>query len=191
MSVPPDLSQTTRTLLKKAQMLANFHNQNPTKQICGPRNTTPSGIYTEMKMYQGPLEPLTDTYIMAPAPTSLSSAPGNNQVTISFTQSSDGGSSIINYEYSTDNGLTFTPFTPSDTASPVTITNLLNNITYQVQLRAVNVTGPGAPSATINAATFYSPQPPTLVSATPGNNQATITFTAGSNGGAPITNYKY
>ena len=185
---PPDISNNTRTLLKKAQILANFHNQNPTKQISGIRGTTPSGVYTEMKMYQGPLEPL---YLPPSAPTSLSATAGDGQVTISFTQGSDGGSAITNYQYSTDNGVTFLPFLPSVTTSPVTITGLLNNTTYQVQLRAVNIAGSGRASLTVSAATFYSPQPPTSLSATAGNAQATITFTAGSNGGTPITNYKY
>jgi hypothetical protein len=56
-----DTSQTTKTLLKKAQVLRNFHIQNPYKQIGGPRGTTPAGVLTEMQMYQGPLDSVPST----------------------------------------------------------------------------------------------------------------------------------
>ena len=58
-----DNSQTTKTQQKRAKTLAIFHIENPYKQICGPRGTTPAGILTETKIYQGPLENLiTDIY---------------------------------------------------------------------------------------------------------------------------------
>lgn len=51
-----DTSYTTRIKNLKAHVLANFHSQNPSKQLEGPRGITPSSTLTEMKLYQGPLE---------------------------------------------------------------------------------------------------------------------------------------
>lgn len=86
------------------------------------------------------------------APTGLSVTPGNTQVTISFTPGSDGGSIILNYEYSIDNGATFSEFNPDTGAvSSVVITGLTNEITYDIKLRAVSAVGTGVASATITA----------------------------------------
>lgn len=132
------------------------------------------------------------TYIEAPAPTSLSATAGNASVTIGFSQSSvPDMEPITNYEYSTDDGISFMAFSPAVVTSPVTISGLSNNTTYSVKLRAVNAAGTSTASASVSAPTFYSPQPPTSLSATPGDTQVTVAFTAGANGGTPITNYKY
>jgi hypothetical protein len=76
------------------------------------------------------------------APISLSSVGGNQAAYILFTQSGI----VTNYEYSTDNGETFVPFSPAQIYSPVEITTLssdvetrlTNGITYTIKLRAVN-----------------------------------------------------
>ena len=54
------------------------------------------------------------------APTALSSVGGNTEAYILFTQSG----TVTNYEYSTDDGATFLPFTPPQIYSPVNITTL-------------------------------------------------------------------
>jgi hypothetical protein len=132
------------------------------------------------------------TTLSAPsAPTSLSATAGNGQVTISFTTGSDGGSTITNYKYSTNNGATYTAFSPADTSSPVTITGLTNGTTYQIKLRAVNAIGDGTESSAVSGTPSTVPSAPTGLSGSPGNTIATISFTAGSNGGSAITNYEY
>jgi uncharacterized repeat protein (TIGR02543 family) len=76
------------------------------------------------------------------APTALSSVGGNTEAYILFTQSG----TVTNYEYSTDNGITFLAFNPPQIYSPVNITTLssdgatplTNGITYTVKLKAVN-----------------------------------------------------
>jgi hypothetical protein len=76
------------------------------------------------------------------APTALSSVGGNTEAYILFTQSG----TITNYEYSTDNGITFLTFNPPQIYSPVNITALssdgvtplTNGTTYTVKLKAVN-----------------------------------------------------
>jgi uncharacterized repeat protein (TIGR02543 family) len=76
------------------------------------------------------------------APISLSSVGGNQAAYILFTQSG----TVTNYEYSTDDGVTFLPFSPAQIYSPVEITvlssdgvtRLTNGTTYTVKLKAVN-----------------------------------------------------
>jgi surface protein len=79
-------------------------------------------------------------------PTITSITPTNNQIAINFTvPSSDGGVTITSYKYSLDNGSTFT--TAGQTTSPITVTGLEYNTTYQVIIRAVNSVGEGTPSS--------------------------------------------
>ena len=85
-------------------------------------------------------------------------APSNLRVTainsggiIYFTPpSNDGGSSITNYEYSTDNGINWVTPSPAITSSPLIINSGLTNCTlYQVKLRALNASGAGDVSAPV------------------------------------------
>jgi hypothetical protein len=81
------------------------------------------------------------------APTALSSVGGNQAAYILFTQSG----AVTNYEYSTDNGVTFQAFNPPQIHSPVEIntlssdegatTRLTNGTEYTVILKAVNSAG--------------------------------------------------
>ena len=90
------------------------------------------------------------------APTALLSAAGDGQATVSFlAPASNGGSPVTNYEYSTDNGGTYTAFFPAATQSPVQIGDLDNATMYSIVLRAVNAAGTGAASA----ATLVTPMP--------------------------------
>jgi predicted outer membrane repeat protein len=85
------------------------------------------------------------------APTGVSATAGNTQASVSFTApASNGGAAITNYEYSTDNGSTWTARSPAATTSPVTITGLTNGTTYQIKLRAVNSVGAGEASDAVS-----------------------------------------
>ena len=94
---------------------------------------------------------------VAGAPTALVVTPGNAQASIAFTApASNGGATITNYQYSTDNGTTWKAFSPADTTTPVVITTrsdaatgLVNGTTYQVKLRAVNAAGNGTASSAV------------------------------------------
>jgi hypothetical protein len=83
------------------------------------------------------------------APTILTITPGDEQLSVAFTAGSDGGASITNYEYSTDDGGTWTARSPSSDVSPIVIIDLENGRSYQVRLRAVNSAGPGAASEAV------------------------------------------
>jgi hypothetical protein len=124
------------------------------------------------------------------APSGLVATAGNGQASIAFTAGSTGGSSITNYQYSTD-GTTFTAFSSPQTSSPVTITGLTNGTTYTVYLKAVNSNGSGATSSSTSVTPSTSPGAPSGLVATAGNGQVSIAFTAGSTGGSAITDYQY
>lgn len=125
-------------------------------------------------------------------PTGLVATPADGSVSIAFTApASDGGSAIINYKYSIDGGSTFTAFSPAITGGPAIITGLTNGTTYSIQLEAVNAVGDGLNSATVTATPRTVPQAPTSLVATVSDSAVSIAFTAPSDGGSAITNYKY
>ncbi len=127
------------------------------------------------------------------APTGLSASSGDGQVTISFTAGNNNGAAITNYAYSTD-GTNYTTLNPADATSPITITGLTNGTTYSIRLKAINSAGQSPASSAVSVAPTASvsaPDAPTGLSATPGDREVTISFTAGNGNGATITNYAY
>ena len=89
---------------------------------------------------------------VASAPTIRTVTASTGRLTVAFTApSSNGNAAITNYEYSTNNGITFKAFSPADTSTPLVITklsnsnqNLVKNTTYKIRIRAVNSAGSGA-----------------------------------------------
>ncbi|MFY8213176.1 MAG: beta strand repeat-containing protein, partial [Flavobacterium sp.] len=134
------------------------------------------------------------------APTIGTITPGNQQLSVAFTTPiSNGGSAITNYKYSTDGGTSFLTRQTGTTATPIVITTLssdgttalTNGTSYNVQIRAVNANGDGAATASTAATPRTTPSAPTIGTITPGNSQLSVAFTAGSDGGASITDYKW
>ena len=137
---------------------------------------------------------------VAGAPTIGTVTAGAAKLTVAFTApSSNGGASITNYEYSTNNGTTWKAFSPADTSTPLVITkrsdstaSLVNGTTYQVKIRAVNSAGKGVASAAKSGKPFTVAGAPSIRSVTASTGKLTVVFTApSSNGGATITNYEY
>jgi len=126
--------------------------------------------------------------VVPSAPVITGITPGNEQLTVAFTPpASSGGVNISNYQYSTDDGSTWTSAAPAITSSPLLITGLINDTTYDVKVRAVNAIGSGAASATVQG----MPQAPSLptigvtptvfasaLSATYGTPSSALSFTA-------------
>ena len=129
----------------------------------------------------------------AGAPVIGSITAGDQQVSVSFSApSSNGGTDVTNYEYSTDGGLTWALPNSAVTTSPLVITGLTNGTEYSVQLRAVNSVGSGAASASTLATPVTLPGEPDISLAHPISDGAVIYFTEPtSNGGSHVTAYEY
>jgi hypothetical protein len=127
----------------------------------------------------------------ANAPTIGSIVAGNSKLTVAFTAPTDnGGTSITDYEYSTDNGANW--LSAGTTTSPVVISGLTNGTTYQVKLRAKGLISgipssavTGTPQATVATA-------PTINSIDSSDTELVVSFSPPlDSGGSSITNYKY
>jgi uncharacterized protein (TIGR02145 family) len=138
-------------------------------------NTTPNCSYSR-------------TTITVPgAPTSPVATAGNAQASVAFTApASNGGSAIISYTVTSSPG----GFTATGASSPIVVTGLINTA-YTFTVVATNAAGNSAASSASVAVTPKTvPSAPNSLVATPGNAQATITFSAPtSNGGSAITGY--
>lgn len=123
----------------------------------------------------------------------------DGELSVDFTApSSDGGSAILDYEYSTDNGATWRTRDVTSTSSPLVITGLSSDgtpltggLTYPVQIRAVNAAGAGAASAVVDGFPTSSPDTPVIDLIERRDGGVTVHFTQGSNGGSPIMQYEY
>jgi hypothetical protein len=94
---------------------------------------------------------MTSSYAFAPGiPSIVRITTSATAASVAFTPpASVGGSAISNYEYSIDNGSNWVTRSPSATTSPLTITGLTSDASYDVQLRAVNSEGSGCASASV------------------------------------------
>lgn len=94
---------------------------------------------------------ISDTFNMTPstvpnAPVINSLVSLNNKIRVMYTPPAfDGGNSIKNYSYSTDDGVIFTPTSPANgNPSYIDVPNLINDEYYIVKIRAINDRGAGA-----------------------------------------------
>ena len=127
------------------------------------------------------------------APRNLTATPQSNGTSVVLdwdVPSDNGGASISDYEYSDDDGSTFTAIGSADT--DYTVTGLDKNTEYDFQVRAVNSEGSGTATATVTATTEATPpNAPTGLSVTVGETTADFTWTAPSDtGGESITSYE-
>ncbi|MGA2837772.1 MAG: fibronectin type III domain-containing protein [Acidimicrobiales bacterium] len=125
------------------------------------------------------------------APTNVSATPGNQSASVSWTAPFNEGSAITGYTVTaTGDGTNETCITPNGTTTSCTVDGLTNGTAYTFTVAATNTDGTGAPSVASSPVTPSTvPDAPTGVSATPGNQSATVSWTAPFNEGSAITGY--
>jgi C1A family cysteine protease len=126
--------------------------------------------------------------IVPGAPTNVTATPGNAQATVNFQLPTTGTRPITS--------CTVTPspnpsgITATGAGSPVTVTGLTNGAAYNFTATAANATGTGPPSSPSKSVMPAGPPgAPTVATVTPGNSQATVSFTTPANDGSSITGY--
>jgi len=133
-------------------------------------------------------------------PLNLSYTALNSAVSVKFTTpENSGGFAIANYEYSTNDGSSWTALSPPSVSDSITISGLTNATTYQIKLRAVTPHSSGAastalavvPGVTVYRAATYSTGTLDSVSGMPSGG----TFTEGQTfavGAAPTrSNFRF
>ncbi len=128
------------------------------------------------------------TPVAPPAAPSISVTAGLNCLRVSVTPGSTNGSAITKYQYSIDNGTTFTDVSVN---SSFNTSYLVENASASVTVRAVNALGAGTASSPASATPYSYPQAPTITDVSNNNGSSTITFTTGNSNGLSITYYKY
>ncbi len=123
------------------------------------------------------------------APTGLTATPGNAQVSLIWNASS--GATSYNVKRATVSGGPYTTIASGVTSTSYVNTGLSNGTTYYFVVSAVNAAGESANSGQVSAtpsATQQAPPAPTGLTATPGNAQVSLIWTASS--GATSYNVK-
>ena len=88
------------------------------------------------------------TQVVPNEPTGVTATAGVNAAYVNFTApTNDGGTDIINYEYTLNDGASWTTIT--STTSPLVVGNLANCTQYTIKIRAVNSVGGGAASSAV------------------------------------------
>jgi hypothetical protein len=129
------------------------------------------------------------------SPTGLTVTGGNAQASLSWTAPTGviAQAPVTDYseQFSTDGGTTWTTFTAAaSTATSATVTGLTNGTAHVFRVAAINGVGVGAYTSASTAITLGTPNAPTGLTATGGNAQVSLTWTAPSNnGGSAITDY--
>lgn len=162
----------------------------PTKNI--PSNSVPMTAITS------PMPPA--------KPNILSITPGDQQIIVNFTLGSNGGSDVYDILYTTNGGGDWASTNNwTSGVNSITITDpgtgfpyLMNGTTYTIQIVAVTgafpspySSNPSDPFDATPQADNMPPEPPTNLSYTPGDQQFTIMFNLGSNGGSQFTDIQY
>ena len=124
------------------------------------------------------------------APVGVSATSGNGQVTVDWSAPADGGSPLTGYTVRAVGGAG-TPPPPTLVGPDVTtviVGNLTNGRQYTFQVTATNAVGTST-AATAHATPAGAPTAPQAVTASAGDGQVTVSWTAPAASGAPVTGY--
>ncbi|WP_164001286.1 fibronectin type III domain-containing protein [Pyxidicoccus caerfyrddinensis] len=124
------------------------------------------------------------------APRSVSAVPGDGQATVSWSAPlEDGGSAILRYSVQAlrDGAVAKTQ---EGSATSLTVTGLTNGASYTFVVTAGNAQGAGpASAASAPVVPRVTPGAPRDVTATPGNQQVTVSWSEPTDTGMPIVGY--
>lgn len=129
------------------------------------------------------------------APTSLTATNGDTEVALSWSApASNGGASIFDYlvEYKDSASATWLTFADGvSTSTNATVTGLSNGTAYNFRVSAINSVGTSTPSsiATSTPTAPSVPDAPTSLTATSGNAQVSLSWSAPAANGSAITDY--
>jgi hypothetical protein len=122
------------------------------------------------------------------APTAVYATAGNALATVVFTAPTvTGGYDIISYTVTSSSGAVVT-----GSASPITVSDLINGTAYTFTVTATNAVGVSSPSsASASMTPAAAPDPPTnVVGSSPGFNTVYVTWDApNSSGATALQNY--
>jgi len=128
------------------------------------------------------------------APTGVTATAGDQQASVSWTASDDGGVPIAKYTVTEATGgtkkVTVTcPPSPTVCPTAATVTGLTNGTSYTFTVTATNAVGTSPPSTASSPVTPVPDTltPPTNVSAMAGDQQAVVTWTASSSPNAIVS----
>lgn len=121
-------------------------------------------------------------------PTNASATSGDRAATLTWAASDPNGATVAGYTViASPGGRTKTV---AGTATTATVTSLTAGVTYTFTVVGTNNVGDSAPSAPSNAVTVMGPPGrPSNVTASPVSGGATVTWTAPSTNGSPVSTY--
>ena len=127
------------------------------------------------------------------APENLTATPGDQQVTLRWQRPATGGSPILAYQVRKKKGSGsfdgWAHIANSARLTSHTVGALEEDKSYTFELRALNAVGNGA-VASVEGGTLAPPAAPENLTATPGVEQVTLSWTTAFDGGSAITTYQ-
>lgn len=119
------------------------------------------------------------------APTGLQGVPGNDQVALSWQASIPNGSPVSSYTVTMNGGAT-----RQTAGTAIVWAGLTNGTSYTFSVTAVNQVGVSPPSSSVTVAPQSVPGVPGNVTATGGDQQATVSWSAAAANGQAVTSYE-